>query len=151
MSVIRTYPDPILLQVASPVTEITDAIRELASDMVFIMRTNDAVGLAAPQIGESVRMVVIEGPLEEWKGKPDQCVVAINPEIIWKSVRTVVGKESCLSRPGFEAEVRRYKEIVVRATDLDGKQFETSATGFHARVWQHEIDHLNGIVIGAGS
>lgn len=147
MNLIRIFPDPILLKVASPIREITDEIKKLADDMIFIMKSKDAVGLAAPQIGESVRLVAISGLAD----RSDKDIVAINPEITWASTARTVREEFCLSRPGFSVEVRRHKEIAVRATGLNGVEFEIEARGWAARVWQHEIDHLNGIVIGGTS
>ena len=132
---IRVLGDPILRQTTIPVKEITDELRKLVADMFETMHHARGIGLAAPQVGRSERLAVIE-----IEGEP---LVVINPEILEKSGKAKA-EEGCLSIPDIYADVERPKDVVVRAMDLDGNTYELPATDLLARCLQHEIDHLDG-------
>ena len=138
------YPHPILRQKAQKVEKVDDELRKLLDDMLETMYEEVGVGLAAPQVGVSKRMLVIDYERdEEHPGNP---IYMINPEIIWKSEEKVCGEEGCLSVPGQRAEVERFAKIKVRYVDYYGKQQEVLAEDFFAIVIQHEMDHLDGIL-----
>jgi peptide deformylase len=132
---IRVLGDPILRQATTPVTEITDDLRDLIENMFDTMRHARGIGLAAPQVGRTERLAVIE--------IDDQPLVVINPEIIERSGKSKA-EEGCLSIPDIYADVERPKEVIVRAMDQDWQQIELEATDLLARCLQHEIDHLDG-------
>jgi peptide deformylase len=132
---IRVLGDPILRQSTVPVQEITDELRTLVADMFETMHYARGIGLAAPQVGRTERLAVIE-----IEGEP---LVVINPEILETSGKAKA-EEGCLSIPDIYADVERPKEVVVRAMDLEGKIYEVQATELLARCLQHEIDHLDG-------
>jgi len=139
--------DPRLLQVAQPVVDLANpALRELIRDMFETMEAAGGVGLAAPQIGVS-RQVVIFG-LERSERYPDAepvpRTILINPVITPLSDAEELGWEGCLSVPGLRGEVPRLRRIRYRGVDPDGKAIDRTAEGFHARVVQHECDHLIG-------
>ncbi|MDF1579985.1 MAG: peptide deformylase [Desulfuromonadales bacterium] len=136
------YPDPVLSRVAEPVDTIDAALRTLASDMAETMYAAPGVGLAAPQVGISRRLIVLDCTP---KDEPRQLYVAINPEIIAHS-GTLFEEEGCLSVPGYYARVERDEEITVRFLDLAGEQHELTTDGLLAVAFQHEIDHLNGML-----
>lgn len=125
--------------VAIPVGKIsTTEFKKLCSDMVFTMLKKDGIGLAAPQVGKNIRLIAINtknGPL-----------VILNPQISKKSFVKEWGEEGCLSVPNQFGQVKRYKKIKCLYTDKDGYASEIDATGLMARVIQHEIDHLDGIL-----
>ncbi|BCR03354.1 peptide deformylase [Desulfuromonas versatilis] len=136
------YPDPVLKQVAAPVTGIDDDLRRLAADMAETMYAAPGVGLAAPQVGVSKRLVVIDcAP----KGEPPQLLTVINPEILSRE-EDCCEEEGCLSVPGYYARVERQARVRVRYLDLDGNTVERESTGLEAICFQHEIDHLDGIL-----
>jgi peptide deformylase len=137
---ILEFPDPRLRRVAQPVDEVTDRERTLAADMFETMYAARGIGLAATQVNESIRMLVLD--LSETKNDPK---VFINPEIISRQGAQIC-EEGCLSVPGIHAEVKRAEEIRVRALGLDGEPFELDADGLLAVCIQHEIDHLDGKV-----
>ncbi|HMA98258.1 MAG TPA: peptide deformylase [Wenzhouxiangella sp.] len=137
---ILEFPDPRLRRVARPVEEVTDCERTLAADMFETMYAARGIGLAATQVNQSIRMLVLD--LSEAKNDPK---VFINPEII-ASQGAQICEEGCLSVPGIHAEVERAENIRVRALGLDGKPFEIDADGLLAVCIQHEIDHLDGKV-----
>ena len=139
--------DPRLYQVAVPVSEFsTPALAALVEDLFESMRAAGGCGLAAPQIGVSLRVVVfgLSKPREHCAPIPD--TVLINPQIIPRGEATSVDWEACLSVPGLRGRVRRPDRIHYRAYDLDGRLTEREVSGFHARVIQHECDHLDGIL-----
>lgn len=140
---IRRYPDPVLLRPAAPVERIDDALRALARDMVDTMRDANGVGLAAPQVGAGLRMVVVD--LEPDADDP-RAIVLINPVLTRTSREKQDGNEGCLSFPGVSARLRRAREATVSALDLDGRVTEYTAEGLIARAFQHELDHLDGLV-----
>lgn len=142
------YPHPILHKKAERVTKIDDEIRKLLDDMLETMYADKGVGLAAPQVGVSKRIIVIDTEQRDEDGnyKPGRPMYLINPEIIYKSEEKILFCEGCLSIPGQSAEVERYESIKVRYLDYDGKEQEIEATDYPAVVLQHEIDHLDGIL-----
>ncbi|MFW5927076.1 MAG: peptide deformylase [Wenzhouxiangella sp.] len=137
---ILEYPDPRLRKVAKPVSEVTDTERQLAADMLETMYAANGIGLAATQVDEALRLLVLD--ISE---KRDQPRVFINPEIVERSGSQSC-EEGCLSVPGIYAEVERAEKIRVRALDTDGSPFELDAEGLLAVCIQHEIDHLDGKV-----
>ncbi|HVW24293.1 MAG TPA: peptide deformylase [Polyangiaceae bacterium] len=140
---ILKYPDPRLKQVAAPVKEVTDEIRQLVDDMAETMYAAPGVGLAATQIGVMLRVFVIDIAGED---EPSDLRVFINPEIT-ETVGTQTWEEGCLSFPGVTEEIRRAEQVTVRALDREGKPFELHADGLLAVAVQHENDHLNGVVM----
>lgn len=139
---IRKYGDPVLETKAEPVTEFNGELRQLAEDMFETMYANKGVGLAAPQVGVSRRLAVIDTSAGEDESAR---LVLVNPEILVKE-GTQIGEEGCLSIPGFREDVKRAWRVRVRAQDLEGKFFEIEGEELLARVMQHEIDHLDGIL-----
>lgn len=135
---ILTSDRPVLRQRARPVQRIDANIRKLFNDMIDTMRDAPGVGLAAPQIGVSLRVIVVE--FEE------QLYTVANPEIVWASAETEVADEGCLSIPGLVGKVERPARVRVRAKDAKGKAMGLVAEGWLARIFQHEIDHLDGIL-----
>lgn len=137
------WPDPVLATHCAPVDAINHQVRNLAEDMLETMYAAPGRGLAAPQVGETVRLFVMD---TTWKDGERRPIVAINPEIVTKSPMRVTGPEGCLSIPGLTAEVERAETIRLRWTTLDGDVRDEILTGFDAVCAQHEFDHLNGIV-----
>ncbi len=139
---IITYPHPILLKKCAPVTEFDQGLRELIDSMIETMFDAPGAGLAANQIGEAKRVVVINTSEKE-KDADRQAVALINPEII-HGEGSQVDVEGCLSVIEYTAKVERFMTIIVRAQDATGKMSEFEADEFFARVIQHECDHLEG-------
>lgn len=139
------YGDQVLRQKAVPVGEVTDAVRRLASDMLASMYAENGVGLAAEQIGRTERMCVIDVPPED-AGGVSMPLVLINPEIE-QLAGEQCGPEGCLSFPGIYVKVMRAEKAVVRYTDLAGKPQCVEGAGLLARALQHEIDHLDGVLL----
>ncbi|MGB9028632.1 MAG: peptide deformylase [Acidobacteriaceae bacterium] len=139
---IVTYPDPILQRPTEKVTEFDKELRTLAADMFESMYKAIGIGLAAPQIGVSKRITVID--LSNQKN-PEEKIVLVNPEIIHKEGKQV-SEEGCLSLPDIRDKVSRAAKVKVRAQDLEGKTIELEGTELLARAFQHEIDHLDGIL-----
>jgi peptide deformylase len=140
---ILVLPDARLRQVADPIEKVDASIKTLAKDMLDTMYDAPGIGLAAPQIGEMKRIVVMD--LAKEGEKPDP-IVMINPEILKYSEDTVTSEEGCLSIPEIYYEVERPADITVRYTDLDGKTVEKDATDRLAICIQHELDHLDGVL-----
>jgi peptide deformylase len=143
LRLVRQYPDPALRNAASPVAEVDEEVRRLAARMVDVMDRAHGVGLAAPQLGVLRRMLVYR------VGEEDAVRVLINPSLSELSEETVVSTEGCLSLLGGELQVpvSRHVRVHVSAVDSDGDPVELEAEGFEARVIQHEIDHLDGVLI----
>lgn len=141
---IYTQPNQILRQKAQPISEITPEIIELAKNMRETMHQASGIGLAAPQIGKSLAMVVIELKAESEDELSIPLLTLINPRITWKSLQKINEVEACLSVPGLEGAVIRPSRVRVKALNLEGKTIEIKASGLLARVLQHEIDHLDG-------
>ena len=135
---IKKYPDPILRKKSQAVEKITDEIEKLKKDMVETMIKNNGVGLSAPQVGQLKRIITVQTDKEPLE--------LVNPKIIKKSKETEVVEEGCLSFPGFWLKIKRAKKVEVRAKDKAGREVQISAQGLQARVLQHEIDHLDGIL-----
>jgi peptide deformylase len=139
---ILTYPNPELKKKCPPITIITDAVRKLARDMAETMYDAPGVGLAAPQIGVHQRLIVIDISARD---EPRDLIVAINPVII-HSEGEAYEEEGCLSIPQYAANVRRHAMVIVKALDLDGNEQTWHAEDLLAIAFQHEIDHLDGIL-----
>jgi len=135
-----TYPDPRLTRIAEPVKIIDNKIKKLVDDMAQTMYEAPGVGLAATQVGELKRVMLIDVSEEK-----NQLRVFINPEII-KKEGTAINEEGCLSVPGFYDKVERAETVMVTALDRDGQRFTINASGLLAVCIQHEIDHLDGHV-----
>lgn len=138
--------DPRLREPSRKIFRVTPEIRQLIEDMIETMDENDGVGLAAVQIGEMQRVIVIEVPEDEDIWGSGELYVTLNPEIVKASHETEVGIEGCLSIRGYVGEVERAAEVLVRGMDVNGKPFRLRPRGYLARVFQHEIDHLNGVL-----
>ncbi len=138
------FPDPRLKRVSEPVAEVTDELRTLAQDMCDVMYDEPGIGLAAPQLGEAVRLIVVD---TEWTedGQDRDPLVVVNPELTDPDGK-IVWNEGCLSVPDFNADVERAERITLRGTDLDGNPIEERAEGLRAVCFQHEIDHLDGVL-----
>lgn len=140
---ILVWPDDCLKKKAAEINTIDFQLVSLAEDMVQTMYSAPGVGLAAPQIGESRRLIVLDPHAKDNPGNP---MVVINP-VIAEGIGKEIGEEMCLSVPNFAVEVPRYTKVLLKGLDLKGKPIEMEADGFLARILQHEIDHLNGQVI----
>jgi peptide deformylase len=138
MEEIRIYPDPILRKKATPIKNINGKVKEIVDRMVEVMYANKGIGLAAPQIGISSQIIVV-GVGGKWRA-------FINPKIIEGEGESIL-EEGCLSLPTIEVPVKRKEKVAVRAWDLDGKEVSLELSCFSGRVYQHEIDHLDGILI----
>jgi peptide deformylase len=135
------YPDPVLAKPGEPITAFDDDLRKLVSDMFETMYDGQGVGLAAPQVGISKRLVVID--LSGGK-KPEDKIVLINPEITFREGK-MYGEEGCLSFPEIHEKVQRSARVRVRAQDEHGNWTERDAEELLARCFQHEIDHVDGM------
>jgi len=136
------YPEPVLRRVAKPVEAVDDHVRAVASRMVELMHQARGVGLAAPQVGLSWRMFVVNPT-----GQAGQDRVFINPCFSNPSSHTEPRDEGCLSLPNVTAEITRPVGITIEALDENGEPFTLSSDEFEARVWQHEYDHLEGVLL----
>jgi peptide deformylase len=140
---IRTYPDPVLKERAAPVHTITDDVRELLDDMAETMYLNNGIGLAAPQVGRRLRLVVVDVHRGE---KGGTLLKLVNPRIVEKQGSTT-SEEGCLSLPDLLVEVERLEKVTVEALLPDGRQTSIEADGLLAICLQHEIDHLDGVLL----
>ena len=136
------YPDPVLEKRGEPVPEFDDELQNLVDDMFESMYAAKGIGLAAPQIGLSKRLTVIDLSVKE---KPEEKIVLVNPEIIHKEGKQYE-EEGCLSLPEIREKVSRAAKVRVRAQNLKGEWFEMEGKELLARAFQHEIDHLDGIL-----
>ncbi|OGO09366.1 MAG: peptide deformylase [Chloroflexi bacterium RBG_13_60_13] len=135
---VRSAPDPVLRRRAKRISSLDGSIQKLIDDMLETMPAVYGVGLAAPQVGISLRLAVIGLPDEE-------PIVLINPEIVRRSgERTVL--EGCLSVPGYQGEIKRSVAVTVKARDRRGKEFRVKGTELLSQVLEHELDHLNGVL-----
>ena len=139
-------PEPILRRKAHKVEKIDQDLQKLIADMIETMRVAPGVGLAAPQVGVSSRVIVMEFGDEENEEAPKKLYTLINPEITFASEEKVSGIEGCLSVPGLLGEVDRNTKVIVRGMNRQGKMVKITAKGWLARIFQHEIDHLDGIL-----
>ena len=141
MSLIRRLGDPVLKSRATPVDRFDDSMRKQVSRMAGIMNDALGVGLAAPQLGISQRLLI-------YRVGPDAPVIVLaNPELEWASAESEVGEEGCLSIPGVLVDVDRHVHVRVRGLDEEGERRTVEASGLEARVIQHEMDHLDGVLI----
>jgi peptide deformylase len=140
---IISLPDKRLRTVSKPVARVDDDVKKLVADMFETMYDAPGVGLAAIQVGVPKRVVTIDATRGEEEKKP---IALINPEVLWASDEKSVIEEGCLSIPEFIDEVERPERIKARFTNLKGETVEVEAEGLFARVLQHEIDHLNGVL-----
>lgn len=140
---IKKYPDEVLKKKAETISEINGDLQKLIDDMIETMYNANGVGLAAPQVGVSKRLIVVDtSPREE----NQSLIVLINPEII-NSEGEILSEEGCLSLPGFITRLKRKEKVIVRGLDRKGKEVEIEGTGLLARALQHEIDHLDGMLL----
>ncbi len=140
---IITLPDPKLRLISKPLERVDDSVRKLLDDMVDTMHEAPGIGLAAIQVAEALRMLVVD--LAK-KDEPPQPLFFINPEIVWSADDRSVYEEGCLSIPEYYEEVERPASVRARFVDRNGKQQEIHAEGLLATVLQHEIDHLDGVL-----
>ena len=138
MENIRIYPDPILRKKAQPIENIDGRVKDLADRMVQVMRTNKGIGLAAPQIGV-LSQIIIVGFENTWKA-------LINPEILEGDGESIL-EEGCLSLPTIGIPVNRMERVFIQGWNLEGKEMSLELFGLPGRIYQHEIDHLQGILI----
>jgi peptide deformylase len=148
---IVTLGDPILRQPAEPVTCFDQELQQLIEQMIETMREAQGVGLAAPQVGRPLQLAVVETPpkVDEEGNEIEnsrQLFTIVNPEIVWTSREVIDGIEGCLSIPGYLGEVERHHRIRLRAQDRYGNKVRLQLGGWTARIFQHEIDHLNGVL-----
>lgn len=147
---IVTTPASILRQRAKKVRAVTPPVQTLIDDMIETLHAVPGVGLAAPQVGVSRRVIVVEYAEEnedpEAPPKPARLYVVVNPEIARHSPETESANEGCLSIPGYIGEVERYNTITVKGLNRQGNPFRLKAQGWLARIFQHEIDHLDGVL-----
>src|SRR4051812_917690 len=141
LSQVVKFGDPVLRSVASPVTDFDDDLASQASRMIELMRDAVGVGLAATQLGLLRRMLVFQ------VGSEAEPTVMVNPEIEWRSEDSATAEEGCLSIPGVVVDVERPLFVRARAVDARGEPFTVEASGLEARVIQHEVDHLDGVLM----
>ncbi len=153
-----TVPSPVLREKAKPVRQITPEIQTLIDDMIETMREAPGVGLAAPQVGVGIQVIVVEyaegsendDPEADGDAaaepRPKKLYAVVNPEITRQSKETELGNEGCLSIPDYMGEVERYNTVTVKGLDRHGKSFKIKTKGWMARIFQHEIDHINGVL-----
>lgn len=139
---IRYFPDPVLRTKCSPVEEINDDVRQMLEHMLETMYANDGGGLAANQVGYTLRLIVSD-PGDNSMAKP---LKMINPKIVWRSKELKVSGEGCISLPGIYPEVTRSAEVNVQYYDINGELQEVHGTDYLSACLQHEIDHLDGIL-----
>jgi len=140
---ILTVPDPVLRKVAAPIERVDDALRRLMNDMLLTMYDAPGIGLAAPQVGISRRLIVMDPSREEDQKEP---LIMVNPRIIVRGDELRLHEEGCLSIPDITAEVERPARTKVSFLDREGKPVETELEGIWSTIVQHEIDHLNGVL-----
>ena len=138
---ILAYPDPKLRNKARPVDTIDRKIQKLAEDMAETMYAAPGIGLAATQIGEPIRVITLDLSLER-----EELIVLVNPEII-SSEGECTEEEGCLSLPGFKENIRRKSKVLVRGLNHEGREINITAEGLLAAAFQHEIDHLDGVLL----
>ena len=143
---IITNPNPILRRKARKITDFGPELQTLIDDMVETMRAAPGVGLAAPQVAESVQVITVEYSDEDQEGTPTKLFTLVNPRITRSSSETEIGAEGCLSIPGIVGEVERPEAITVKAQNRHGQPVTIKAKGWLARIFQHEIDHLEGVL-----
>ena len=143
---IRLVGDPVLRKMAHKVNRFDDDLATLAQNMVETMRNSNGVGLAAPQVGITARAIVVETPLDEDEPGSGRLYAVTNPRIARASKEMVDGLKGCLSIPGYVGEVTRHAAVTVKGQNLEGRKVRFKAQSLVARVFQHEIDHLDGVL-----
>jgi peptide deformylase len=144
---IVTVPNPVLRRKAHPVTKFDDELNDLITDMIETMREAPGVGLAAPQVGISQRVIVVEYTTdEEDDAAPKKLYAMVNPEIKVTNEETEPGVEGCLSVPGLLGEVERPLAVTIKGLNRQGQPMRIKAEGWLARIFMHEVDHLEGVV-----
>lgn len=143
---IITLPEPVLRKKARKISQYNNELQALIDDMVETMRAAPGVGLAGPQINVPLRVIVVEFGDEEDEDIPPKLHIVVNPELSKFSQEMVSGTEGCLSIPGFLGEVERSKTITVKGYNRHGQPLKIKAKGWLARIFQHEVDHLDGIL-----
>ena len=143
---ITKVPDEVLKTKAKPVSDFGPDLQQLIDDMVDTMRDAPGVGLAGPQVSKLMRVIVVEFGDEDDEDAPLQLYTLVNPEISKMSKETVFGTEGCLSIPDLVGDVERAESITIKAQNRHGQVTKLKAAGWLARIFQHEIDHLNGIL-----
>ena len=138
------FPDPRLREISKPILEINDEIRELAKDMCDVMYDEPGIGLAAPQLGVPLRLIVVDTTWTEEDTERNPLIL-INPEITERQ-GSIVWREGCLSVPDFESEVERHAKVHLVAQDLEGEEVVIEAEELQAVCFQHEADHLDGVL-----
>jgi len=152
LKTILTLPAPVLRRKARPVSSFDKNLQTLIDDMIETMRDAPGIGLAAPQVGVSEKLIVIEyaePPEDDEEEHPEvkpKLYVMANPEIVKASSEMVLGVEGCLSIPGLVGEVERFSMVQVKGLNRRGQPMKVKAEGWLARIFQHEIDHINGVV-----
>ncbi|HAI14754.1 MAG TPA: peptide deformylase [Phycisphaerales bacterium] len=136
------HPHPVLRKVAQPVESVTPEVQAICTRMLELMHEAPGVGLAAPQVGLELRLFVANAT-----GDPQDDMVFINPLITVEGKATEDMEEGCLSLPGINASIRRPKAVTIEATDIKGNRFKATSDDLPARIWQHENDHLDGVMI----
>ncbi len=143
---IVTLPEPVLRGKARKVTDFGQDLQNLVDDMVETMREAPGVGLAAPQVDVPLRVIVIEFGDEEDEEAPKKLFTMVNPEIARYSTDSLLGTEGCLSIPGYQGDVERSLTVTVKGQNRHGQPMRVKAKDWLARIFQHEIDHLNGVL-----
>lgn len=143
---IVTLPDPVLRRKARKVSDFGPELQAIIDDMVETMREAPGVGLAAPQVNVSARIIVVEFGDEEDEDVPAKLYVVVNPEITRQSKEVITGVEACLSIPEVAGDVERHVAVTVKGQNRRGQPLKLKAKGWLARIFQHEIDHLNGVL-----
>ena len=146
---ITQLPDPVLRRKAHKITTVDKELQVLIDDMVETLRAAPGVGLAAPQVSQSIRLIIVEYGEEDDDGnqvEPKKLYVMINPEIVTASDEKEMGIEACLSIPNLAGEVERHSTLVVKGLNRFGRPTRVKAEGWLARIFQHEIDHLDGVL-----
>ncbi|MBQ7632693.1 MAG: peptide deformylase [Alphaproteobacteria bacterium] len=140
------YPDEVLRQKCERVSKIDDELRKFLDNMLETMYADKGCGLAAPQVGVTKRIIVLDPNPSDEDLSLRRPMYLVNPEIVWRSDETVLFNEGCLSLPNQRADVERYKCVRVHYTDYNGKEQEILADDLLAIILQHEIDHLDGVL-----
>lgn len=143
---IISLPAPVLRRKARKVEIFDDELLALVDDMIETMRAAPGVGLAAPQVSDSRRLIVVEYGDDENEEAPKKLFVVANPELKPLTEEKVMGVEGCLSVPGLVGEVARYSKVQVKGQNKRGQPVKITAEGWLARIFQHEVDHLNGVL-----
>ncbi len=146
MREIVTFGDPVLQRRAEPVTVFDESLQALVADMFDAMKREHGLGLAAPQVNVPERVIVVELPADEEEGLPAELYAFVNPELVKASREKEEGQEGCLSIPGYVGDVERHVEVVVRGQDAYGRPQRLKAQDYLARILQHEMDHLEGVL-----